>query len=353
MLEQKRLLKRAFPFIILGLLAFVIYLLIFVNINEMLITIGQADLLLFVLAIVSSVVEMVFFSLAWQYFLAPLATGITFKKAFMYSLVSNFIDLLVPAESVSGEISRIYFVSRDGVNTGKVVASVVTQRILGMFIILFALIAGSAWLLILHFPLSSLIQNLIFFVVAATTILLSIILVLCFKENWTYKIIERIFAFAKRILGGRWSIDLWSSKAKENTKAFYESLRAFSTNIKKLILPVVFSLVSWFFSVLVYYIVFAAVGYTLDWAILSIVFSLIVTLKSIPIGVPTEMGLAEIAMTTLFGAFGVPLNISAAATVLIRIITVWFRLILGFIASQWVGVETVLKSDDIKAQIED
>jgi len=69
--------------------------------------------------------------------------------------------------------------------------------------------------------------------------------------------------------------------------------------------------------------------------------------------VPTEMGLAEIAMTTLFGAFGVPLNISAAATVLIRIITVWFRLILGFIASQWVGVETVLKSDDIKAQIED
>ncbi len=66
----------------------------------------------------------------------PLATVITFQKAFMYSLVSNFIDLLVPAESVSGEISRIYFVSRDGVNTGKAVASIVTQRILGMFIIL-------------------------------------------------------------------------------------------------------------------------------------------------------------------------------------------------------------------------
>ncbi len=199
------------------------------------------------------------------------------------------------------------------------------------------------------FPLSSLIQNLIFFVVAATTILLSIILVLCFKENWTYRLIEKIFAFAKRVFGGRWGIDSWSNKARENTKVFYESLRAFSTNISKLLLPTVFSLLSWFFSVLVYYIVFAAVGYPLDWAILSIVFSLIVTLKSIPIGVPVEMGLAEIAMTTLFGAFGVPLNIGAAATVLIRIITMWFRLILGFIASQWVGVATVLKNENINA----
>jgi len=352
MLEQRKLLKRALPFIFLGLLAFVVYLFIFVDINEMLITIRHADFLLFAFAFVSTVIEIGFFVLSWQHFLVPLEANITFKKALTYSLVSNFIDLLLPAESVSGEISRIYIVSRDGVNTGKAVASVVTQRILGMIIILAALIAGAAWLLILQFPLSSLIQSLILFVAAATTVLLSIILVLCFKENWTYKIIEKIFAFLQRILGGRWSIDFWSSKAKENTQTFYESLRAFSKNIQKLVLPILFSLASWFFSVLVYYIVFAALGYTLNWGVLFIVYSLIVTLKSIPIGVPAEIGLAEIAMTTLFGAFGVPLNFSAAATVLIRIVTVWFRLIMGFVASQWVGVEAILKGGNITTQIE-
>jgi len=60
--------------------------------------------------------------------------------------------------------------------------------------------------------------------------------------------------------------------------------------------------------------------------------------------------MTEIAMTTLFMAFSVPLHISAAATVLIRIVTVWFRLVIGFGAIQWVGVKTLMESETLVGQ---
>lgn len=345
MLKRKKLLSRTIPFLLIGLLAFALYLIFFIDIGEMIARIKQTSLPIYLLSVVATVIEMALFALAWHYFLKPLSATVSFKKAFAYSWVSNFIDLLIPAESVSGEISRIYLVTADGVDAGKAAASVVTQRILGTFFIVGGLTIGALHLLILRVPFPSLIQSLILLVVAAAAIFLSLIFVLCFKENWTRKVIDKIIDLIESAGRGRWNLDTWRDKARKGTRAFYESLRAFSANPSKLVLPVGFSILSWFFSVLVYYLVFAAIGYNLDWTILVIVYSLIVALKSIPVGVPAEVGVTEIAMTALFGAFSVPSSISAAATVLIRIVTVWFRFIIGFGAVQWVGIKTLTESE--------
>jgi len=344
-MKRKSLLTRTIPFIIIGLLAFVLYLIFFVNVGEMIAIIKQTNLPIYSLSVVATVAEMAFFALAWHHFLIPLSAELSFKKAFLYSWVGNFIDLLVPAESVSGEISRIYFITHDGVDAGKAVASVVTQRVLGIFFIVFPLIVGAIHLLIQRIPFPNLIQSLILLVVASAAIFLSLVFILFFKENWTQSIIDKIMVLAERLSRGRWNLGAWREKAKEATRAFYESLRSFRINPTKLIPPIGFSLISWFFGVLVYYLVFASIGYMLDWAILVIVYSLVVALKSIPVGVPAEVGITEIAMTTLFGAFSVPLYVSAAATVLIRIVTVWFRFIIGFGAIQWVGMEILLENE--------
>ena len=348
--KRKTLLYRTLPFLLLGLLAFVLYLVFFVDIDEMIATIKQTSLPICLISVVATMAEMGLFSLAWHYFLKPLSATLPFKKAFLYTWASSFIDLLIPAESVSGEISRIYFVTHDGVDAGKAVASVVTQRILGAFLIVGTLAIGAVYLLIFQISFPSLIQSLILFVVAAAAIFLCLISVVCFKENWTQNLIDKIIVFVERITRGRWNLNAWRDKVRKDTKAFYESLRSFGANPRKLILPIGFSILSWFFSILVYYLVFAAIGYILDWAILIVVYSLVVTLKSIPVGVPWEVGVTEIAMTTLFGAFGVPLSISAAATVLIRIVTDVFRFVIGFGAVQWVGIKILTESKTLVEQ---
>jgi len=340
-IERKTLLKRTIPFLLAGFLAFVLYLIFFVNINEMIEKIKQTNPAIFIVSIAASILEMGFFALAWHYYLKPLSGSVPFKKTFAYSYASVFIDLLIPAESLSGEIARIYFVTHDGIDAGKAAASVMAQRIFGMLYTVFALIFGALQLSIWSIPSLSLIQGLILFVVVGTITVLLIIFVLCFKENWMQNAVAKIISFLERISRGRWNLNVWKDEARKGISAFYESLRIFSANPEKLILPVGFSVLSWFFGISIYYLVFAAMGHVLDWATLIIVYSLVIAIKSVPVGIPAEVGVTEIAMTTLFGVFGVPINISAAATVLIRIVSVWFRFLIGFGAFQWIGVKTI------------
>ena len=351
--KRKTLLYRTVPFLIIGLLAFVLYLVFFVNIDEMIVTIEQTNVPIYLISAVATVLEVGLFSSAWHYFLKPLSATLPFKRAFMYVWASSFIDLLIPAESVSGEISRIYFITHDGVDTGKAVASVVTQRILGTFLIIGTLISGALYLLIFQIPFPSLVQSLIYFVIAVSAIFLCLVSVVWFKENWTQNLIDKIIVFIERVTRGRWNLNAWRDKARKDTRIFYESIRSFGANPKKLVFPILFSTLSWFFSILVYYLVFAAIGYyDLNWAILIVVYSLVVALKSIPIGIPWEFGVTEIAMTTLFGAFLGPqwLPISAAATILIRIVTDFFRFVVGFGAFQWIGIKTLTESETLVEQ---
>jgi uncharacterized protein (TIRG00374 family) len=345
--KRKTLLYRTVPFLIIGLLAFVLYLVFFVNTDEMIATMKQTNVPIYLISVVATVLEVGLFSSAWHYFLKPLSATLPFKKAFMYVWASSFIDLLIPAESVSGEISRIYFITHDGVEAGKAVASVVTQRVLGTFLIVGTLVSGALYLLIFQVPFPSLIQSLIYFVVAAAAVFLCLISVVWFKENWTQNLIDKIIFFAERITHGRWNLNAWRDQARKDTRTFYESIRSFGANPKKLIVPIGFSILSWFFSILVYYLVFAAIGSIPPWAILIVVYSLVIAIKSIPIGVPWEFGVTEIAMTTLFGAFLGPqwLPISAAATILIRIVTDLFRFVVGFGAIQWIGIKILAESE--------
>jgi uncharacterized protein (TIRG00374 family) len=346
--KRKTLLYRTLPFLVFGLLAFILYLVFFVNIGEMVATLKQTSLPIYSVALFATLIEVGLFSLAWRYFLKPLSASVSFKRAFLYTWASSFIDLLIPAESVSGEISRIYFVTRDGVEPGKAVASVVTQRILGTFLIVGTLVSGALYLLIFKVPFPSLIQSLIYFVVAAAAVFLCLISIIWFKENWTLSWIDKIIVFVERITHGRWNLDVWRDTIKKDTRIFYESIRSFGANPKKLIVPIAFSTLSWFFSILVYYIVFASLGYVLNWAILIVVYALVVALKAIPVGVPWEFGVTEIAMTTLFAAFLGPawLAIGAAATILIRIVTDLFRFVVGFGAIQWIGIKSLGESEN-------
>jgi len=65
----------------------------------------------------------------------------------------------------------------------------------------------------------------------------------------------------------------------------------------------------------------------------------VIAIKSIPVGIPFEVGLPEIAMTAVYTALGVPPGIAATSTVLSRLITLWLRFGLGFAAYQWTEIK--------------
>ncbi len=346
MLSEKRItIKRTVPFLLIGLLIFIGYLYFFVDIPEMLTIIQRVDLFYYLLAVAVLLLNMLASSLTWQYFLRPLSVNVSFRKTFLFTWIGVFVDLLIPSESISGDASKAYLMSKDsGENAGKVVASVVSHRILSMIITLSSLIISSLLLFILQYELPAFVSNLILLVALGTAISLVFIVLVSIREQLTRKLIDLLLRFFAFILRGRLKLASLRSKTRKALSAFHQSLDVLGRNPRSLVRPVFFSIVGWLLSVLLSYLVFVSLGHPVSFVRITIVYSISVTIQNIPLGVPGEVGLVEIVMTSLYGLLGVPLDISAAATVLIRVLTVWFRLLLGFVAVQWIGIKVLTGS---------
>jgi uncharacterized protein (TIRG00374 family) len=107
-------------------------------------------------------------------------------------------------------------------------------------------------------------------------------------------------------------------------------------------------LLTWIFNLSIAYLVFLALRFPIQWSTILITSSIVLAVKSIPLGVPFEVGLPEITMTTLYTLLGVPVGISATATILNRIITLWFRFFIGFAAQQWLEIKRITASGNTK-----
>jgi uncharacterized membrane protein YbhN (UPF0104 family) len=75
-----------------------------------------------------------------------------------------------------------------------------------------------------------------------------------------------------------------------------------------------------------------------------VAYSISVNIQSIPVGIPEEIGLVEIVMSSLYGLLGVNAEIATTATVIIRLLTVGLSLIIGFIGVHWIDLKDLLKN---------
>jgi uncharacterized protein (TIRG00374 family) len=126
-------------------------------------------------------------------------------------------------------------------------------------------------------------------------------------------------------------------------------MKEFIHKPKPLVVPTFFLALNWISSFAVPYLVFLSLGFSVPWSVILITSSIVVAVKSVPIGVPFEVGLPEITMTTLYTSMGVPAGVSATATILSRIITLWLRFGVGFAAQQWIEVKACFTPSSVAA----
>ena len=229
-------------------------------------------------------------------------------------------------------------IKESGEKAGKVVASVLGQRIMSMLVTLIILIVCTFSLFTYQIEIPAAVSFLIALISIGTAIPLIFILLLCKKEHLSYRLIDLLIRFGVFISRGRLNLESLRSKAKNALESFHQSVNILGENPRSLVLPMFFALLSYFLSVLVSYFVFVSLGYYVSFVMLTIVYSLSRSLQSVPTMLPGEVGFIEIVMTSLYIALLGPQAavVSAAATVLTRVLWVWFRLPLGFIALQWI-----------------
>jgi len=331
---------------VVGLLAFFLYLYIFnVDIPKIIATAQGIDFSMYSLAIVAVVLQTLFFALSWRSLLSFLSVKLSVAKSFLYVWFGIFMDVLIPAESISGEISRIYLVTREQNGaSGKVVASLVVQRLMGMGVNVVSLFIG-IFALFLRGHVNGLVLNLTLFIIVVTTVFLVLLILLCVKEKWTLKIIDAVIRFVEYVGRGRWRLTKVRQEVIKAARMFYSSMKEFGRAPKALFKSLFWNILSWLLSLGVSYFVFLsleeATGFSVHWSVIIITCSIVTAVKAIPLGVPFEAGLPEITMSTFYILLGVPPDVSATATILTRLLTMWLRFFIGFGVQQWLGIEAM------------
>jgi len=228
-----------------------------------------------------------------------------------------------------------------GENPGKVVASVVGHRILSGVVTLGGFVISSAYFVLKYQP-SLLVLEFIVIVTLSSIVSMSLLFYLSTHRQVTERIVNWLVSLLSRLSRGRWKLDYLSSSAEKMLTSFHGGIVTLGERRKGLVVPAFLAIVAWFFDLLIAVLVFSSIGsfgVKISWSAIVIVYSIIVGIQAVPLGVPGEAGLPEIAMTSLYTLLGVPIAMSAVATVLIRVLTMWMRLLIGGVAVQWLGIK--------------
>ncbi len=342
-----------FPFF--GIAAFFIYIYLFqVDILGILNTLKTINPVPYAAAAVISILEILFFSISWRVLANYLLIKLSIFRSYLFVWYGIFVDTIIPAESVSGELVRVYLITKEQGNskTGPAMASLMTHRFLGMGVNVAVLLIGIVLMVTGgQTQLNSLVFNSILLVAIAISATLIGLIVLSFKENWTAKLINWAIKAAKYVSRGKWDLHTLKENAHQMTQGFHESMKEFKSNPKPVMVSLFYLIITWVFSLSIQYLVFLSLGVSVPWSMIAITAAIVLAVKSIPVGIPFEVGIPEATMTTLYIAFSIDPAIAATATILSRLLTLWLRFFIGFAAQQWLTLKPIINPAQNKPAI--
>jgi uncharacterized protein (TIRG00374 family) len=165
------------------------------------------------------------------------------------------------------------------------------------------------------------------------------ILYLSANEKATARILGWIIRIGCFILRDHWDPKDFQNKAEQLLKRFHEGIRTLSSNRKALIRPISLSLLAWGFDISITFLTFASLGYAAPLDKVLIVYALTGSLQAVGV---SFIGFTEVIVSGSYTVLGIPAAISVWATLLTRVVTLWFKLIMSYFVFQWAGIGLLL-----------
>ncbi len=270
------------------------------------------------------------------------SVNISIKKIhlFLILMVGLAINNITPSARGGGEPIRGYILSKySKTSFEESFATVIADRGLDTFpFMVLAVITIISVVLFMSLPVL-VVSGLIIAVVALLIIFFVAVYMSLNKEFgkkatlWLVRIIKRI---------SRKEHSKLEANALTAIHGFQNSMRTMVKDRNVLMYGLPLSFVIWFFEIFRVYIVFLAFGVNVSPIVIAEVFIISTLLGLIPL-LPGGLGAVDGVMIILFSAAGVPPSISAAATIVERLISFWMTSIIGIAILPYFGAGVVEK----------
>lgn len=301
--------------------------------------IKQANIWYLVLAIIVQFLVYGFWTQRWAINIEAVNISVRKLHLFPMLMVGLAVNNLTPSARGGGEPIRGYMLSKyTKTSFEKSFATVIADRGLDTFpFMVLAIITIIAAVLYLNLP-----NWIVYSLVLAVILLLVIFFIAIYmslNETAGRKITLWIVGIAKRFYKKDKNLE---NKALTAIEGFQNSMRIMVKDKNVLTYGLSISFIIWLFEILRVYLVFSAFGVDVSLIIIAEVFIISSLLGLIPL-LPGGLGAVDGVMIILFSAAGIPPSISAAATLVERLISFWMTSIIGMILLPYFGTGIVEK----------
>ena len=302
--------------------------------------IQQANPWYLVLALVIQLVIYGLWTERWAITISSLDISIKRRHLLPMLLVGLAINNLTPSGRGGGEPVRAYILAKySQAPTENAFATVIADRGLDTFpFIALAVITIITAVLYINLP-QWMIITLIFCLIVLIVIFLLALYMSLNREfgdrtiRWFLRILKRI---SNKIH------DRIEHKALNAVEGFQDSMKIMVTDRRVLLYGIPLSFLIWGLEIFRVYVVFLALNINAPLEIIAAVFVISTLIGMIPL-LPGGLGAVDGMMILLYSYAGIPPSVSAAATIVERLISFWMTTILGVAVLPYFGTEAVEK----------
>jgi len=320
---------KSIALVALGLGVYLIYL-YHVGFSEIIDSLEEVDPLLFAVGFVLALMGVLFDGLAWKRVARKFDFQVSTRDVFSMYLSYIFLNNLIPSGSFSGETARIYFLEKLAGDSSldRASATVAGTRIITSVPFFLGTILGLGYLV-----LNANIPAWALATCSSITLLMVFINVVfigfCFSNTWLEGLICRIIDGLERLF----HVNINRTTCVSVVRRFHESMKNLTDHRRTLLISTLWAFAAWLSMNLVAFVTFRSLGVNVPMGAIFAVYAVMIFLQMLPLVLPGGVGLVDIVMITLFNAVGVPMHIAVAATILSRLIQLWFLTILGGVAT--------------------
>ncbi len=331
---------------ILGVAIFLVYLYFFVGFQQVALVVQDVDpvnfLIYYALAICTLLLVILFWTASWKSLLDGLCFKISFWHAFQYYWVGYFVDLIVPIQSVGGEVTRLYLVQRETkCGYGAIAASGITNRIISYIIVISGLSVGTVYLLTTS-TVPEFILSLLLLTWVGALAFLSVLLYLAFASRAAEKLASGLLKFLQILRLRKNSAGL-SPRVLESLVLFREGFDFFRAHPRHVVKSFFFQLSAFILNLFMYIWVFYSLGLNNVPISFFIVVYFLAGAVDYAAGV-LSVGTVEILLTNIFIFYSISAAKSGVTAIVLRTLLFWIPLIVGYVIVQALGIRGLLNS---------
>jgi uncharacterized protein (TIRG00374 family) len=328
-------------FLAAGVILFVGYL-IYSDPFVVLTDVGRFDPIWFIAAIGVNYIGLVFLSASWHIILRCLGFKNNLRETVQISFVGLFVVWMVPFPS-GFELVRAYLIrNKEGGNIGKAVSSVIVSKVY-YFISFGLMISLAAIMQFLHGSEIPIRIEYVWFAVIYAMLNMIMYIVILIPNNLMW-IFEKSPEWLRKFLKNR----LYNSSYGLNS--FTQFIYEIQTSIKLLwnrpfenLLSLFLVCFHWSTGAITAYMVSISLNESISFWVIVLIYAVIEFIQQMNFIIPSGLGIVDVALAGSLVVVGVPLEVASAISLLTRLATYWFELILcGFVSFHF-GYREALK----------